>query len=232
MRSVRLLLVVLTTTALGLAVAPTVANAHTDFDYSLPTDGASVGEPVSEITVAFTSPVTLVGDGFAVLDPQGNELAPFAVTDDDAVFRLQFDPPLAGGTVAVKYEVRADDGHVLSGNFVFDIDAQLPTTTTSTTTSTTTTTVPGTTTPSEASVSPTTGAIATTSPPTASTTTPPDANDALDSESATLDDVAAEVVDDGATGGGGSGAGLAIAIAVVVALAAGGFALVRSRTSA
>ena len=110
----------------ALLVAPATAHAHTDFDYSLPADGASVGEPVEEITVAFTSPVTLVGNGFAVLDPQNNELAPVAVTDDDTVFRLRFDPPLAGGTAAVKYEVQAEDGHVLTGNFVFEIDAPVP----------------------------------------------------------------------------------------------------------
>ncbi|TFH14568.1 MAG: copper resistance protein CopC [Acidimicrobiales bacterium] len=111
----------------ALLVAPATAHAHTDFDYSLPADGASVGEPVEEITVAFTLPVTLVGNGFAVLDPQNNELAPVAATDDDTVFRLRFDPPLAGGTAAVKYEVQAEDGHVLTGNFVFEVDAQPPT---------------------------------------------------------------------------------------------------------
>ena len=44
------------------------------------------------------------------------------------MFRLQLDPPLAGGTVAVKYEVRAEDGHVLTGNFVFDVDVPAATT--------------------------------------------------------------------------------------------------------
>lgn len=106
--------------------ATTPAHAHTDFDFSLPTDGASVGEPVSEVTVAFTSPVTLVGNGFEVLDPQENVLQPFAVTDDDTLFRLQFDPPLAGGTVGVRYTVIAGDGHTLSGGFSFTVGVDLP----------------------------------------------------------------------------------------------------------
>jgi methionine-rich copper-binding protein CopC len=121
----------------GVAVAIVVtvsvaqpADAHTDFDYSVPTDGASVGEPVSEVTVAFTQPVTLVGNGFEVFDPQQNVLLPFAVTDDDAVFRLQFDPPLAGGPVGVKYSVTAADGHVLSGSFSFTVSVDLPSPTT------------------------------------------------------------------------------------------------------
>ena len=114
--------------AVGLAAVPTVAHAHTDFDFSLPTDGASVAEPVAEITVGFTEPVTLVGAGFEVLDPQGNVHTPFAVTDDDTVFRLQLDPPIAGGEAAVRYEVRAEDGHVLSGGIRFTIEAPVPTT--------------------------------------------------------------------------------------------------------
>ena len=106
------------------------AGAHTDFDFSVPTDGASVGEPVSEVTVAFTLPVTLVGNGFEVLDPQANVLQPFAVTDDNTVFRLQFDPPLAGGVVGVRYTVTAEDGHTLSGGFSFTVSVDLPAPTT------------------------------------------------------------------------------------------------------
>lgn len=201
----------------GLAVAPGFAGAHTDFDYSLPTDGASVGMPVDEITVAFTLPVTLVGNGFTVLDPQNNELEPFAVTDDDTVFRLQFDPPLAGGTVAVKYEVRAEDGHVLTGNFVFAVDAPVPTTAPPTVPPTP---VP----PSTVSSSPSSTATATVSPTDAPTTT--DANVAPTTPvSVTPTSV------DATDGDGGSGNGMLIVIAAAVALAAGGFVLVRSRTA-
>ena len=195
----------------GLVALPEVAEAHTSFDYSLPTDGASVGEPVDEITVAFTSPVTLVGNGFAVLDPQNNELAPFAVTDDDTVFRLQFDPPLAGGTVAVKYEVRAEDGHVLTGNFVFVVDAPVPTTTAPTT-------VPPTAPATDAATTTLSTVADTTAAATTTTTS------ATPEESATSSSAAGDDSDDG-------GSNVVIVIAVAVALAAGGFVLVRSRTS-
>lgn len=207
----------------GLVASPGVAEAHTSFDYSLPTDGASVGVPIGEITVAFTSPVTLVGNGFAVLDPQNNELAPFAVTDDDTVFRLQFDPPLVGGTVAVKYEVRAEDGHVLTGNFVFDVDAPVPTTVAPTTAPTAApTTVPPTTPVAEAATTtpaaPTTVAGSTLAGSAPAATTVASTTPASDGDG---DDAAS---DDGGTN-------MMIVIAVVVALAAGGFLLVRSRTS-
>jgi len=189
--------------------APGTARAHAGLDYSLPTDGASVGTPIDEITVAFTEPVTLVGNGFAVLDPQNNELEPFAVTDDDTVFRLQFDPPLAGGTVAVKYEVRSEDGHVVDGSFVFVVDAPEPTT------APPTTATPATASPTSSTITPstssTTTAPATTTAPTTAVTSP------------------AATTPSG--GDDGSANSVVILIAVAVALAAGGFLLVRSRTA-
>jgi len=65
--------------------------------------------------------VTLVGAGFEVIDPQSAIRAPFAVTDDNMIFRLQLDPPLAGGAAGVSYAVTAADGHVLSGTFSFTV---------------------------------------------------------------------------------------------------------------
>lgn len=115
---------------LAIVAVAQPAQARTGFDYSVPTDGAFVGEPTSEVTVAFTEPVSLIGSGFEVLDPQGNLLQPFAVTDDDTIFRLQFDPPLAGGAVGVRYNVAAQDGNTLSGSFSFTVSAPLPTSTT------------------------------------------------------------------------------------------------------
>jgi methionine-rich copper-binding protein CopC len=116
----RLAVVMFLAALVGLATS-NVAQAHTDFDFSLPADGASVGLVLSEVTVAFTEPVTLVGTGFEVIDPQSAIRVPFAVTDDNMIFRLQLDPPLAGGGAGVSYVVTAADGHVLSGTFSFTV---------------------------------------------------------------------------------------------------------------
>ena len=180
--------------------------AHTDFDFSLPTDGASVGEPVSEVTVAFTLPVTLVGNGFEVLDPQGNLQMPFAVTDDGTVFRLQFDPPLAGGAVGVKYAVTAGDGHVLSGAFSFTVSVDAPAATT---------TVPPTTT-----VVPTD--VPATEPPAVVPT--PDAAAAGEPVARTADDFGTDGSDDSSSS--------TIVAAVIVAALAAAFLVVRSRGAA
>jgi len=201
----RLLVAVLGLVVVAVGVGRPV-EAHSNFDFSVPTDGASVGEPVSELTVAFTLPVTLVGNGFEVVDPQENLLQPFAVTDDDAIFRLQFDPPLAGGVVGVRYTVTAEDGHALSGSFSFTVsaDALPPTTTTSTVAPST---APPATEPQIAEPSIAEPAATTTVVVTAS------------AGSATVIDA----TDDS------SNSGLVIAIAGIVAVLAAGFVLVRSR---
>lgn len=114
---------------LMLAVAPHApASAHTELELTLPADEASVVEPVREVTVAFTDRVTLVGPGFEVLDSQGVVVAPFVVTDDDTLFRLLLEPPLGRGEVAVRYEVRARDGHTIAGGFSFTVSADAPVT--------------------------------------------------------------------------------------------------------
>jgi methionine-rich copper-binding protein CopC len=118
--------VALAVCAAAVTIAPGRAMAHTELEFSLPANGATVGEPVEEIAVGFTDVVALVGNGFEVYDPQGNLLTPFVVTDDDKVFRFQLDPPLAGGVVVVDYHVRALDGDVQEGSFSFTVAAPLP----------------------------------------------------------------------------------------------------------
>ena len=115
--------------AVALAVvAPSgVVAADAELEFTLPADGTTVNEPVTEISVGFTEPVTLVGNGFEVLTPAGTVLEPFPVTDDDMIFRLPIDPPLAGGPVGVRYVVTDAEGNTIEGSFVFDAAAPLPT---------------------------------------------------------------------------------------------------------
>jgi copper transport protein len=122
----------------ALVLLPAVAVlAHTEFQSSTPADQETIDAAVSEITVVFTLPVTIVGNGFEVLDPQGNIISPEVETSDDTLFRLLFDQPLAGGEVGVRYEVAAEDGHLLAGGFSFTVAAPVSTTTTTTIATTT-----------------------------------------------------------------------------------------------
>ncbi len=214
-------------TALTLSL-PTVASAHTDFEFSVPEDGAAVGEPVGEVTVAFTQPVTLVGNGFEVLAPTGNVIEPEPITDDATVFRLQFDPPLAGGVVGVRYEVTAADGHVLSGAFSFAVEAELPPSTTAVTATPTGPVSP----PATESAEPITAA------PSTSVTAPATVDEAPLEEAVDVEPAADRTASEENVSSptepdddGGPGSGVYIALAAALAVGAGGFLVLRSRTS-
>lgn len=201
----------------GAAVVPaSPAAAHTELDFTLPADGTTVGEPVSEITVGFTEPVTLVGNGFEILTPDGVVIEPFPVTDDDMTFRLPLDPPLAGGSVGVRYEVAAEDGHVLEGSFVFDVAAPAPTTPPPTTPPTTPPTSVAAETTLAGSDTVTSGQVT-----SGSVTIEPATTVAATATSST--------VTPSASAGDDSNRNAIIAVAAVVAVLAAGFLVVRSR---
>ena len=188
--------------AVGALIAPAHGGAAAGFDFSLPTNGAIVAEPISVITVGFTDEVTLVGNGFEVLDPQQQVVLPTPITDDDKVFRLLLETPIANGPVGVRYEVTGLDGRSVSGGFVFTVDAPLPTTTVAPTT--VATTLPASTT------TPTTTVVAPTTTPTTSLVPPATTNP---------EDEA------------GDRTGMYIAIAVAVAVVAGLFVALRGRST-
>jgi methionine-rich copper-binding protein CopC len=188
-----------TIVALIVPSAPVAAAAELDF--TLPADGTTVGRPIAEISIGFTEPVTLVGNGFEVLTPAGTVIEPFPVTDDDMVFRLPLDPPLAGGSVGVRYVVTDSSGRTLEGSFVFEVAAPA-------------TTVVASSGPPD-TVTPTSVVV------TTITTVAP--------TSATTSQVAVTVTDIVVADDEGSIRSSVIAAAVAVAVAAAGFLVVRGR---
>ena len=124
LRGRRLAAVVVLATLLFWLSTP-LAGAHTGFESSSPSDGAVVGEAVSEISLTFSGEATPTGDGFVVLDPNGAVRSPSEVaSDDNLTWVLRFDEPLAGGSVGVRWTVAAPDAHPISGSFSFTITAE------------------------------------------------------------------------------------------------------------
>ena len=102
-----------------------VAFAHTDFDSSVPTDGAVVEGPLSQVTVNFTNPAEPAGEGFELLDPGGSIRTPSSVdATDGTTFVLTFDPALEAGTYGFRWKVRAGDAHPIDGSFTFEVTVQ------------------------------------------------------------------------------------------------------------
>jgi copper transport protein len=109
---------------LGVVLGATPVSAHTSFVGSDPANGAVVSEPVEQITLRFTGVSEEAGDGFVVLDANGDVREPTSVsTVDDKVFVLAFEPALDGGVVGVRWSVRAGDNHPIDGSFSFTVDA-------------------------------------------------------------------------------------------------------------
>jgi len=159
------------------------AAAHTELESSTPADGEAVAAPVTDITLVFTQGVSTVETGYEVLDPAGQVRTPTAnAQPSPATVVLQFDPPLAGGAVGVRWAVAAEDGHIIEGTFSFSVTAPAPTTTvarapTTTVAATTTTALSAPTTtapPTTVAATPTSAVVTTTSTTTTTTssTTP------------------------------------------------------------
>lgn len=108
-------------------LAAPVALAHTDFEFSIPADGATLDEPVSMITIVFSGEAEPSGEGFVVLDPSGDRRAPDEVTTPDNLrWVLHFDAPIVGGTAGVRWTVAAPDAHPIEGSFSFTVTAASP----------------------------------------------------------------------------------------------------------
>ena len=119
------LLFVATTTIVIIFVGGP-AGAHTGFESSSPADGSVLDSPVEEITLVFTGEAEPAGEGFEVLDVDGQLREPeTASTVDGLTYVLGFNPPLAGGTVGVRWKVKAADAHPIEGTFVFEVAASL-----------------------------------------------------------------------------------------------------------
>ena len=139
----------------AVLVSARPAAAHTAFESSVPADGDVVDVVVSEVVIRFTGEATPTGEGFTVLDPTGVVRSPSSVaTDDNKVFVLAFEPPLAGGPVGVRWVVRAQDAHPIDGSFSFTVTAPPPTTTPPSTVAPTTTATAASTAAPETTVAP------------------------------------------------------------------------------
>jgi len=100
------------------------ASAHTDLDSTMPSDGASVDEPVEEVTLTFTLPVTQLGEGLSLQGPDGAVPAEVSSRRDGLVWVAVPQQPLVAGAYAGEWTVAAKDGHPLSGEFSFTVEAE------------------------------------------------------------------------------------------------------------
>lgn len=108
-----------------LFVAPTSASAHDEFLSSYPEASSTIGTSPTEITLSFSGEL-LTEPGSAVievLDTDGQNIAvdPPDINALTATQHLSPDP--VAGLFTVRWKVVSSDGHPISGEFTYTVDA-------------------------------------------------------------------------------------------------------------
>lgn len=100
---------------------------HIVLDSSIPEDESSSPAPVSEIRLFFSGAPLMRGASVRVVTSARQLMRtspPAADPDDGKQIYVQVDPPLPPGTYRVQWRCIADDGHVMRGDFSFEIAAE------------------------------------------------------------------------------------------------------------
>jgi methionine-rich copper-binding protein CopC len=122
-----LLAVVALSGRVARADASEAALAHIVLDSSSPQDRSAGAGPVSEIRLFFSGAPIMRGASVRVVTSarQLMRTSPPAAdpTDTKQVF-VQIDPPLPAGNYVVQWRCIADDGHVMRGDFTFEVTAE------------------------------------------------------------------------------------------------------------
>ncbi|MEK5185221.1 copper resistance CopC family protein [Solibacillus sp. FSL W7-1324] len=106
--------------ALFLAV-PNAA-AHTYLDTTNPEDGAVVTEPLQAIELTYAGKIE-VGSTFNVISSNGEKIETVSMDLVDGVLIGTFASPLPNDDYTVEWNSISEDGHPLSGQFSFTVDA-------------------------------------------------------------------------------------------------------------
>lgn len=98
------------------------ASAHTYLSETSPQDGATITENLQEVVLTFEGKIE-EGSTFKVIAQDGTEYSPSATTLVDGVLTGTFEQPLANDVYTVKWNSISQDGHPLSGEFGFTVNA-------------------------------------------------------------------------------------------------------------
>lgn len=108
--------------ALFLAV-PNAA-AHTYLDTTNPEDGAVVADPLQSIELTYAGKIE-EGSTFKVIASNGEEIKTVSMELVDGVLTGTFDSPLPNDDYIVEWNSISADGHPLTGQFSFKVDAPM-----------------------------------------------------------------------------------------------------------
>ncbi|MBM4185396.1 MAG: copper resistance protein CopC [Gemmatimonadetes bacterium] len=99
---------------------------HITMDRSVPADGEKVGQ-VNEIRLFFSGAPLMRGASVRVVNSARSLMRsspPAADATDSKQLFVTIDPTLPPGTYVVQWRCIADDGHVMRGDFTFEVTAE------------------------------------------------------------------------------------------------------------
>ena len=109
--------------ALGIFAPVTSASAHTDLVSTSPTADSDVLAAQETISLTFSEPPLVDGAAIVVMNSNGDILDSPAPALDGASLSIPWPADLSTGKVTVQWRATAQDGHVESGEFVFNYTA-------------------------------------------------------------------------------------------------------------
>jgi len=101
---------------------------HIVLDSSGPQDESVGSGPVSEIRLFFSGAPLMRGASVRVVTSARQLMRtspPAADPDDSKQVFVRIEPPLPAGSYVVQWRCIADDGHVMRGDFTFEISADI-----------------------------------------------------------------------------------------------------------
>jgi copper transport protein len=125
-RSAALIAVVAAALLPGL-LAARPAFEHITMDRSIPGDGEKVAEPVTEVRLFFSGAPLLRGASVRIVNSARSLMRsspPAADSVDDKQLFVKIEPGLPVGTYVVQWRCIADDGHVMRGDFAFEVTSE------------------------------------------------------------------------------------------------------------
>jgi copper transport protein len=118
---------VLVGAVVGALVLPSTALAHVTLESAEPATQSRIDTPPTEISLRFSSPVTVTSGAVQVLAPDGTVLSGTARTEDDGLVVVAPVSRLVKGQgYTVRWRVIGEDGHSPAGVFTFGVGVAAP----------------------------------------------------------------------------------------------------------
>ena len=107
-------------------LTPLVEVRHITLEASLPEDEATIAEDVTEVRLFFSDAPLMRGASIRIVNSSRQLIRsrpPRADDEDPKQLSVQLAQPLPAGTYVVQWRCIADDGHVMRGDFTFEVAA-------------------------------------------------------------------------------------------------------------